>query len=302
MKEKIGLIIIWSVVVLVILVNGIFFLHGITKLFKQIIPSLKKITSARIERKIITKKKVEKISKKTVKKEKKEEIVTKEKIVKKEEKSKKKIKPEKEKKIKKQEKPKEKIESKEEIVDISPVKKKVVVKEGEVILFLDNFDDNDARNNLGGKTEAFGEGKGVCIDSLYYDMNIPNSHGDKSGEYSLRLSYDVSNQGNVSGFTSNLKGVDLSNYQYLSFWVKGSLGGEIFKIRIADGEIASEISIKSFLPRGLFPDWRRVIIPLKVFKSIKKWNEMEGSLKIVFDYESSFIKQGVIYIDEIVFE
>ncbi len=174
-------------------------------------------------------------------------------------------------------------------------------KKGEV-LFLNNFDNNTTKNDLGKTTWCFKKGEGVCIDSFYYDINIPYTYNDRNGEYSLRLSFDVSKSGDVSGFSSDLKGVDLSGYQYLSFWVRGMDGGEIFKVRISDGVKTSEISIKGFFPKGLFPYWRRVVIPLKIFKSIKKWNEIKGPLSFVFDYKACPVRQGVIYIDEIIFE
>lgn len=297
--KKIALMVILTVTILIVMINGIFFVHGMMNLLgrfsffsKAKISFESNKTEVDIKNEVVSKKKLPSLEE--------EKTFTEERTEDKEI-SEGKISKLPFQKDKKKKPAKKEVVSKKEASPLPEVKKVVRNEKGKTLL-LDNFDDNTFSNNLGGSSESFGERGGICINSFYYNVNIPNTYDDRSGEYALRLSYDVSNLNSFSGFISNLNNVNLNGYQYLSFWVRGIEGGEVFKVRFRNRTETSEISIKEFLPKGLFPTWRRLVIPLKMFKGITDWEKMNGDLSIIFDYNERLVRRGVIYIDEMVFE
>ena len=102
--------------------------------------------------------------------------------------------------------------------------------------------------------------------------------------------------------------LDATNYNYLSFWVKGKTGEENFAIGVADKQSQlRDNSIKSrpitnYLGRKRLGDkWSKVEIPLSEFKLNK------GELaSISFAFESKCFPNGAgkgsIYIDDLGFE
>ncbi len=95
---------------------------------------------------------------------------------------------------------------------------------------------------------------------------------------------------------------DASDFEFLSFWVKGAVGGERFKIKLADDIwIAKEDSvtignIREYLPDGVTTRWQQVKVPLdeKFGVNFKQL----GGLTLDFDTPGRF----TIFIDQIEFQ
>lgn len=149
-----------------------------------------------------------------------------------------------------------------------------------------------------------------CISSLTSDTNITFG---RSGS-SLKLDYNVTDTDSYAGYYSLLGGQDLSAYKYLSFWVKGSTGGEFFKIEMKNNLADNNrnhaaVYITDYLDGGVTTAWQKVVIPFDAFANINNWTSMK-ELTIVFEqwqhnhYNAYNIKSepsGTLYIDNINF-
>ncbi|WP_419189123.1 hypothetical protein [Stieleria marina] len=97
------------------------------------------------------------------------------------------------------------------------------------------------------------------------------------------------------------KYLDVSQARYLSFWVRGTAGGEQFTVRLADDDwIAEDDSvaiggIDEFLMGGVTQDWQQVFVPLSEAHSLNL--QRLGGLILNFDTPS----KAIVCIDEIEF-
>ncbi len=164
-------------------------------------------------------------------------------------------------------------------------------------LILDNFNDSSKRNILGGYTGTFGGTGGFCLES-YQKGNASNVY--EEGGYILKLVYNVNN--GYAGYYSKLNGVDLTKFRRVSFYVKGAKGGEVFEIELGDGENASKVDIREYLPYGASTTWQRVSIPLKAFTDVKNWTQMNGNYAVVFEQYLGTPTNSTLYIDNVIFE
>ncbi|MCK4462836.1 MAG: hypothetical protein KAU58_00825 [Candidatus Omnitrophica bacterium] len=140
--------------------------------------------------------------------------------------------------------------------------------------------------------------------------------------YSLQLDYNVSGTETYAGYFSDMAGVDISSYKYLSFWVRGtnSSSGEYFKIELKNNSTTkywdslegthyyrnSAVGyITDYLDGGVTTEWKKVSIPLHNFVNLDSWISMK-ELVIIFENSQSNDNgsptQGTIYIDDIKFE
>lgn len=94
--------------------------------------------------------------------------------------------------------------------------------------------------------------------------------------------------------------LDASAYEYLSFWVKGKKGGELFTVKLADQRLieiedSAEVgAITDFLPDGVTKEWQEVFVPLSQLGALDV-TKLGG---ITFDFDSP--GNYTIYIDDIV--
>lgn len=104
------------------------------------------------------------------------------------------------------------------------------------------------------------------------------------------------------------KFLDVAKYKNLTFWVKGTKGGEKFKIGAADqswekkGDSVKSDDISVYLPKEkITTEWQKAVIPLD--EIFIEWS-MLASLAICFEsdlYETGAAK-GTVFIDQIQFE
>jgi len=150
--------------------------------------------------------------------------------------------------------------------------------------------------------------------------NIGEARGNHG--YSLKLDYDVSEMGEFSFYWIKLgkelkkdsgitKTLNLSGYNYLSFWVKGSTGGESIKVELHedrdndgafyfDRDITSFVYTSAYIKGGVITkDWQKVLIPFKSFSKIKNWSNI---IELVFVFENiSGIGKSTVFLDDILF-
>lgn len=169
---------------------------------------------------------------------------------------------------------------------------------------LDDFNDGGWLNNWGYDTGSFySTGVASCIDSR--DATSP-----QEGPFCLKLDYDVSaSSASYAGYFSKLGGEDLSSYTSISFWVKGTGGGEFFKIELKnnsadDNRNHAAVYVTDYLDGGVTTSWQEVTIPFHNFVNLDSWNNMIELVFVFENYQSETNEsplQGTIYIDTISF-
>jgi len=165
-------------------------------------------------------------------------------------------------------------------------------------LYLDDFN-YSYLNLLGRKTGTYKKLPSLCKNEL-----DPNVFYGESGK-SMRLDYNKGGTG-WSGYYSLLNQVDgewfdLSEFDKVSFMVKGKKGGEEFELGLADrnwviiGDSLKAGSVNKYLPGGVTTEWQEVVIPLENF-GLLDLAEM-GSFVINFNVKQT----GSIWVDDLKF-
>ena len=164
-------------------------------------------------------------------------------------------------------------------------------------ILVDDFDRKENFNNLGG---AFGSWNVFYSDPNQYckdELTAAEKIGDKG--YSLKLAYDVDTPFSAyNGFFTNLMGIDISDYKYLVFSIKGDkAAGFTTKVNI---ELKNNAQTGRAALEGITDEWKTVVIPLGRFKGISYFTKMKEFV-IVFSDIKVTKKEGVVYIDDIYF-
>lgn len=171
-----------------------------------------------------------------------------------------------------------------------------LIVQAQQVLQLDNFE-NHPLNNFEGLVQTFKSETTITketVDGIDAFWNYGSS---------LRINYDVSSDtASFCGLVSFLPNLDLSTYHYLSFRIKGLVGGEFFHLEMEhqDGTSA-KVALWDYLPCGPSLDWQKLIIPLDAFWNLGTPNDVV-KLVIVFDYYSAEANgsplQGSVEVDE----
>lgn len=177
-------------------------------------------------------------------------------------------------------------------------------------LMIDNFD--KPTNELGGRAAVYQKAPSRALS-----LQTPSEYYGPGGK-SLMLKYDKQGEGGPYGsggwcgyYTLVKKGanyLDATGYKAITFYVKGSKGGENFKIGVADrhwdrvGDSVKSEDIGKYLPEGkITTEWQKATVPLDAFFLDHK--EL-GSIAICFETDCfpGGAGKGTVYIDVLRFE
>jgi hypothetical protein len=169
-------------------------------------------------------------------------------------------------------------------------------------IIVDNFESPGKQNFLGGDLGAFSDPKILGSCYLFF---LENKQKDVSSnnKYSLYIQWDTSKEGAYGGYWTDLKHLNLENFNYLTFYVKGLKGGENFKVGLrgkADTAYETKILINKALKKGATTEWQKVTIPLQWFEAIQDWRDI-NIFSINFEHAFGSGK-GAILVDDIAFE
>ena len=184
-------------------------------------------------------------------------------------------------------------------------------------LILCDYNQDSIITNLGGLSGGKEELPGTAYATIVSD------NGFRRGNYgaAARIDYDVSKPGEYSFYWIKLgkesptkPGVtavlDLKSYNYLSFWIKGAPDLKKIKIELHqetndngifefDKDITSLVYSDLYMDGSIDGKWKKVMIPLADFVTIKDWSKM---LELVFVFENkNETPKGIVYIDDILF-
>lgn len=164
-------------------------------------------------------------------------------------------------------------------------------------VMVSDFDTKENFNNLDG---AFGS-----WNTFYYDPNQSCKDeltdevrfGDKG--HSLKLTYDVDAPTSAyNGFFTKLEGIDISEYNYVVFHIKGDKDlGYTTKIKV---ELKNKSQIGKTTIDGITDEWKKYTLPLNQFVGINNFRNMQEFV-IVFSDVDVTKKTGAIYVDDIYF-
>ena len=164
-------------------------------------------------------------------------------------------------------------------------------------LLVADFDTGSKPNNIGGDFGAWDKDPADDTQGVTVDFNEDDALDDPVG-YSLKMVYDVKSPNPAyNGFWMKLGGLDVANYQHLSFRMKGE--GEFtkrVKIELKDsGKRASAFVIKK-----ITEDWQEFRIPIRKFSRLRDLHSL-SEFVVVFDDIYSSPKEGTIYLDHVRF-
>ncbi|HNV85827.1 MAG TPA: carbohydrate binding domain-containing protein [Candidatus Omnitrophota bacterium] len=166
-------------------------------------------------------------------------------------------------------------------------------------LVVADFNRGEAPNNVGGDYGTWNSSPKDPSQGCYMFAE-PDDFKDPKEGYCIRLDYDVQSQSPAfNGFWMKLKGVDLSGYNVLSFWVKGTPDNKFtqrFKLELKDTEGKRAV----YPVEGITPEWKEVRINFKSTTSPVNWKKMD-ELVLIFDDILATYKEGTIFIDQISF-
>ena len=119
----------------------------------------------------------------------------------------------------------------------------------------------------------------------------------------MHLQWDASQPGAYGGYWNRLQHINLENFNYLTFYVRGFSGSEVFKVGLRgteNAEYETKILITGVLKNGVTTSWQKVIIPLRLFRAIENWGDISiFSINFEHAFDSG---KGQILIDDIAFE
>ncbi len=160
-----------------------------------------------------------------------------------------------------------------------------------VPLTVDNFDDLADPNALGGGFGTYqDEDPGTTIETAHI---ADGTHDNSPGSYAI--SYTLPSGGWTLWETYLPGGLDVSDYTFLSFYIKGANGGEKVNLYLADGgDRMAYVDVEAYV--AIATDWTPVRIPLQAFEGLALTDLTK--VKFVFEWEPM---TGIIYLDNLRF-
>lgn len=166
-------------------------------------------------------------------------------------------------------------------------------------LVIADFDTGSKPNNIGGDFGSWDKDPDDDTQGTRMTFEPDDALGNPSG-YAVRLDYDVDSPNPAyNGFWTKLNGEDLSNYNALTFYIKGDPAkGFTKRVKVELKDQGTKTSAYVF--GNVTEEWQKVVIPFDKFRRITDWSKM-GELVFVFDDMNSRPKTGTILIDQLAF-
>jgi hypothetical protein len=157
-------------------------------------------------------------------------------------------------------------------------------------LWVDNFDDRDGLNALNGGYGLFWEGPVEVISRTC----ILHGYGDVGA--GLVLSYTVP-PGSYAGWETDLRSVNLSDYDHLVFRMKGASGSERPNIYLMDRSGKRRL-VRPGTYKELSTEWQTYWIPLEDFADVDLTSI--AKLQAIVEWQEGVAK-GTLFVDDIYF-
>ncbi len=158
-------------------------------------------------------------------------------------------------------------------------------------VLIDNFNQKNKTNALGGETLSFISSKGAILLNDFTEDAYDQGNA-------LKLSYDMSSSDSYAGYITSLRNLDLEEFQVLSFLIKTKNTSNNFFIGLKDQSgHEHKVSARRYLI-GEAGAWQQVIIPLVAFANINDWGRMDN---LSLTFTEKLHNKGEVHIDNIEF-
>ena len=165
-------------------------------------------------------------------------------------------------------------------------------------LVVADFDSGEKPNKLGGNFGAWDKDPTDFSQGCAESFDSVNRYGAKG--FGMKLDYDVDSRNPAyNGFWMFLQELDASDYDSISFWVKGDASDgytTVFKLELKN----TNRQVGRYYVTNVTDTWQKITISLKDFKGMTDFSSLTEFV-IVFEDRIASAKEGVIYIDDIVF-
>lgn len=173
-------------------------------------------------------------------------------------------------------------------------------------VIIDNFDKGSTEGLFSERVTSLGAFQGTWAKRPSWSL-ITKTEEERLGNRGKALKMEWKFKGGWCGWYTLLDGLDASEYNSITFWVKGRDGGERFDIGLADSKMQEmEIDAKYagtvsfFLEGGITREWQKVKVPLARLGADVDITSL-GSLVFWCRYDSPG-DNSVVYIDDLMFE
>lgn len=168
-----------------------------------------------------------------------------------------------------------------------------------VTLIIADFDSGDKPNNIKGDFGTWNRDEADPTQGCKMNFNNETMHNAKG--FCLQFDYDVGSPNPAyNGFWMNLESKNISQYDKLTFWVKGDgKAGFSPKIKLELKNSSGEVG--KYTLAGISKDWQQVSVPLKQFSGLNDLTSMREFVIVFDDITCAGNKKGTIYIDDIAF-
>lgn len=136
-------------------------------------------------------------------------------------------------------------------------------------------------NQVGGQIVSFDSNASIIINIKTGDEAF-----DRKGK-SIGLDFNVANSNSYCGIASNLGGINLENYNYLSFWIRGTSGLEYIRVQLKNATAQSSVAVWDYLDGGPTTAWQKVVIPLDAFYNLTSLSFLTELVFIFENFQSS---------------
>jgi len=166
-------------------------------------------------------------------------------------------------------------------------------------LIIADFDSGDKPSNIKGDFGTWNRDEADATQGCKMNFNNDATHNEKG--FCLQFDYDVDSPNPAyNGFWMNLESKNVSQYDKLTFWVKGDgKAGFSPKIKLELKNSSGEVG--KYTLTGISKDWQQVSVPLKQFAGLNDLTSMKEFVIIFDDITCASNKKGTIYIDDIAF-
>lgn len=184
-------------------------------------------------------------------------------------------------------------------IEQSPAPSAQAPAQGGDVMLVDDFNDCEKPNALGGDFGAWDKDPSDTTQKC--TMTLDKSETPDGAGCAVKVHYDVDSPNPAyNGLWMKLEGADLSQYQALSFKVKGDAAqGFSEQVKL---ELKNDKEVGKYVLKGITDQWQVAKIPIKDFAGLTDLSRVTEFVVVFDDQTASKQKTGILYLDDIAFE
>ena len=129
---------------------------------------------------------------------------------------------------------------------------------------------------------------------------LVNALGAKPDENWGSFAMDLGPTVDLTKEPKKIDSLDVSNYKYLTFWIKGKKGGEHLEVLFRDAHAPDYMPQVKYKVPDATTEWQKVVIPLSKIKNKVDLTKLDN-IGIAFGPDVGNKKGAIIYMDYFVF-